>query len=228
MQAEPEQINTSRRAFLENTARGAAYLALASSLPTPSFAQELTRELITPREFLELLEEPIQNGDTNAFYDIQRRYEIYSQGADFPVVIGIQDEDGTPFRDITVNFNLDNLARIPAAAGRGFPITAQPTHSFLKVLHEELYRINPNDPRPPRAADSLNFEWRNRARATQEGANIPETWDELGDHFIKRHGVVKEDLQNAIRGAVLEIRGLNLDGRHASLDTHINSAIDFG
>ncbi len=229
-----EKGGMDRREFLSNLAKGAAFLTVSGAFPTVAMAQQQqnSRELITPREFLELLEEPIANGDTRAFYDIQRRYEIYGQGADFPVDIGIQDENGRLFRDVRVNFNIDNLARIPAAEGRGFPLTAQPTHSFLKVLHEELYRINPNDPRPPRPADALNFEWRSRAQANQQGANIPETWDELGNHFVKRHGVVMADLQNAIRGAVLEVRSLTLDGRRASLDMDDqgmnHSAIDFG
>lgn len=234
MQGDDKQGGMDRREFITNIARGAAYLSLAHVLPTQAMAQQQqnSRELITPREFLELLEEPIRTGNTRAFYDIQRRYEIYGRGADYAADIGIQDENGRHFRDVRVNFNIDNLARIPAAPGRGFPLTAQPTHSFLKVLHEELYRINPNDPRPPRPADSLNFEWRSRAQAREQNANIPETWDELGNHFVRRHGVVMADLQNAIRGAVMEVRSLSLDGRRASLDIDDHgmhpSGIDFG
>ncbi len=195
-----------------------ALMVTPKSLLAQTIGEE-GRKLITPREFVARLKEASARNDAEAFYEVQRKYEIYKKGPDQLSPIKILDENGKVYRTIQVKLNADNLARVPASPEKGYYMTARPTMAFLTDIHWALYEVNPDDPRVPQKSDRLNFEWRSRAQASADKANIPMTWDEFAEHFVKGHGADPKDIGNAIKHAVMRVRRLSPDGPSTAINT---------
>ncbi len=151
----------SRRTFLTTTAAAAVFTGVSS----PGLAQQsgdTGRTLVTPRQFVQLLDaakagpNPVKD-----FFDVQRNYEVAGTGNEFTAEIRVIVREKVE-RIVKVDLNADNLGRIDASPEKGYFMNGLPTLAFITDIHQEAYRFNAGDPRKPQPNDRLNYETRTR------------------------------------------------------------------
>lgn len=230
--------DVSRRDVLKGLgAFGLVAAAPSIILSTEAFAQAAdTRQLITPGEFLELMNSASTDGARQQ--EIQKTYKVMKESDHFTFPIRtfkLKEQTGT----IDVTINPDLLFRKPPSAKyrapeHGSVISALPSVAFYAPMHRAIYEAKGADNRKPEDRDDMNYDWRTRKQVMESGAQAPWTWDQVLLHLQTSHGAYKPDMLTATLKARIYLHSLDLDGniRHDYLQEQLRAknlaALDAG